>query len=820
MSQETKSHKTRKKAEQKPKKTPRTRKPDGMSLDEWQIALRREYGRQQNFKFKNLGTDPFFSDFAVTNPESGRTYRVAVRGQELGVNFCSCPDFAVNTLGTCKHIEWLLAKLARKRGGKKAFREGFHPPYSEIYLQYGIQRRVRFRAGTGCPETLKREVRRYFDGEGFLRENAIGEFEQFIRTARESNHEVRTYEDALGFVARLRDDAARRAAIDKQFGNGRGSAALNKLLKVKLYPYQQEGALFAAKAGRCLIADDMGLGKTIQAIAACEILARTAGIERVLVICPTALKYQWKQEIERFAGRSAVIVEGPQLERRRLYAAEEAFFKITNYDIVHRDLELMNNWRPDVVILDEAQRIKNWSTRRSKAVKQIDTDYAIVLTGTPLENRLEELHSIMEFVDRFHLGPMFRFLAEHQETEDTGRVIGYKNLDRIKESLAPVLIRRNKREVLSELPERTDKHFFVDMTKEQWAIHADNRDIVAQIVAKWRRRGFLSEIDQRRLMVALQYMRMACNSTYLIDKETDFSTKFDECALLLNDLLEVPENKAVIFSQWLGTHQLLIRRLDAAQRQYAFYHGSLDRTARKKVIERFKSDPDCRVLLCTDSGGVGLNLQTASIVINMDQPWNPAVLEQRIGRVHRLGQHRNVQVYHFVSRGGIEHGMLGVLKFKASMFAGVLDGGESEIFLGGSKMKKFMETVEKVSEGTLDRIAPEEETTEKPAVPVTVHDEAEEPAAAAQPAPREQTWHDLLAAGAELLGKLGQTINAPRGQKQAGLPLAAMVARNETTGTPEFRIPLPDPETALQLGGLLAGLGNLLTSMGTEKEGG
>lgn len=811
MSSKTKASQKTKAA---PKKTPRTRKPDSMSLEEWQIALRREYGQGQKFKLKNLGVEPFFSEFAVTNPDSGRTYRVAVRGQELGVNFCSCPDFSVNTLGTCKHIEWLLAKLARKRGGKKAFREGFHAPYSDVYLQYGVQRRVRFRAGTACPDAVRRESQRYFDPEGNLREEMLGEFERFVRRAHESGHELRVYEDALGFVARLRDDAARRAAIDKQFGNGRLSTAINKLMKVKLYPYQQEGALFAAKAGRCLIADEMGLGKTIQAIAACEILARTAGIERVLVICPTALKYQWKQEIERFCGRSAEIVEGPQLERGRGYASE-SFFKITNYDIVHRDLDLINGWHPDVAILDEAQRIKNWTARRSKAVKQVDSDYAIVLTGTPLENRLEELHSIMEFVDRFHLGPMFRFLAEHQETDETGRVIGYRNLDHIKESLGPVLIRRRKREVLRELPERTDKHFFVDMTKEQWAIHDDNKDLVAKIVAKWRRWGFLSEKDQRRLMVGLQNMRMACNSTYLVDKETDYSTKLDECHLLLNDLLEIPDNKVVIFSQWLGTHELLIRRLNGQNGRYTFYHGSLDRSARRKVIEQFKEDPDCRILLCTDSGGVGLNLQTASIVINMDQPWNPAVLEQRIGRVHRLGQHRNVQVYHFVSRGGIEHSMLGVLKFKSSMFEGVLDGGESEIFLGGSKMKKFMETVEKVSEGVLDRVAPEEAEA---SVPVPAADEPIEQAVV-EPSAQEQAWNALLAAGADFLGKLGQAMNAGQGQKQAGLPLAAMLARNESTGAPEFRIPLPDPETARQLGGLLAGLGNVLKAFGAENRG-
>jgi len=807
------SSKKRRKVTVAPKKTPRTRKPKDLSLDEWQIALRREYGREQSFTFENLGIEPVFSEFAVTNPESGRTYRVAVRGQELGVNFCSCPDFAVNALGTCKHIEWLLAKLERKRGGKRAFTQGFRPSYSEVYLQYGIQRRVRFRAGTDCPSALKKEAARYFDAEGLLREEAVAVLERFVRQAATSGHEVRVYDDALEFVARLRDDMTRREAVERQFGNGHAASALDKLIKVKLYPYQRQGALFAAKAGRCLIADDMGLGKTIQAIAACEILAQVSGVERALVICPTALKHQWKREIERFVGRSATVIEGFRPTREDLYTAE-SFFKITNYDTVQRDLGLINGWHPDVVILDEAQRIKNWATRRAKAVKQVESDHAIVLTGTPLENRLEELHSIMEFVDRFHLGPLFRFLAEHQHSDETGRVVGYKNLDGIKESLAPVLIRRRKQEVLRELPERTDKHYFLDMTEQQRAIHEENKEIVAKIVAKWRRWGFLSEKDQRRLMVALQYMRMSCNSTYLVDKTTDYSTKMDECRILLDDILEIPENKVVIFSQWLGTHELLIRRLDAKRQGHAFYHGSLDHRARKKVLDQFQGDPDCRILLCTDSGGVGLNLQVASNLVNMDQPWNPAVLEQRVGRVHRLGQQRNVQVYHFVSRGTIEHSMLGVLKFKSSMFTGVLDGGESEVFLGGSKMKKFMESVEKVSEGIAEHVPTQEEGDDAEQA-----QGAGEERVATEASPQEQAWSGLLTAGVEFLGKLGQTMQAQQGHNAPDAFLRNVIRRNENTGAPELCIPLPDPQTADKIGQLLSNLGDVMKSLGVKGGG-
>lgn len=799
----------------KPKRVSRTRQPEEMPLDAWQVALRREFGREQDFSSKNIGEEEFFSEFAVTNPKSQRTYRVAIRGLAAGMNYCSCPDFAVNALGTCKHIEWLLGKLERKRGGKKALRAGYNPAYSEVYVQYGARRQVCFHAGTSCPESYSRAAARFFDPQGVLRPERILDFDRFARDTANAGHEVRLYPDALELVARLRDNAARQKKIGHLFEGPDDVKAFGALVKAKLYPYQRAGALFAAKAGRCLIADDMGLGKTIQAIAAVEILAKTAGVDRVLVVCPTALKHQWKQEVERFTSRTAQVIEGFLPERRKAYR-DESFYKITNYDTIHRDLDFIQDWHPDVAILDEAQRIKNWETRRAKSVKQIDAAYAIVLTGTPLENRLAELHSIMEFVDKFHLGPLFRFLHEHQHADEHGRVIGYKDLGRIKESLEPVLVRRRKKDVLLELPERTDKHFFVDMTDAQRAIHDEYRDVVTQTVAKWRRKGFLTEQEQRRLMIALQFMRMSCNSTYLIDKVTEHGPKIDECAALLRDILETPETKVVVFSQWLGTHELLLNRMNGTSGNCSFYHGSLDSKGRKHALERFKNDSDCRILLCTDSGGVGLNLQMASALINMDQPWNPAVLEQRIARIHRLGQHRNVQVYHFVSRGTIEHGMLDVLKFKTAMFEGVLDGGETEIFLGGTKMKKFMETVEEVSDSIPTKMPVQEEmadTADNLADEGTV-DTQETAEAPPQPS---APWDGLLNMGMELFKQFGQALQAAPNETRAAPGLAALVKHDRETGGQELRIPLPDAETARKIGDFLGGLSGMMKALAERR---
>jgi superfamily II DNA or RNA helicase len=770
----------------------RLRKPEEMSLEQWQVALRREFGRQQSFRLKNIGSEPIFSEFEVTNPQTERTYRVAIRGQALGENYCSCPDFAVNTLGTCKHVEFALERLGRRSGAKVALALGHQPAYSEVYLQYGARREVVFRPGTPCPPRLKALANRYFDAQQRLKPEAFARFHTFLQQAGDGKHEFRCYDDALGFIAQVRDKAHLAERVAAAFPKGIRSSAFNKLLKVPLYPYQCEGALFAAKAGRCLIADDMGLGKTIEAIAAVEILARTAGVARVLVVSPTSLKHQWQQEIEKFTRRSALVVEGLLPRRTELYAAE-SFYKLTNYDVISRDLEAIRRWQPDVIVLDEAQRIKNWKTRTAQTVKQLDSKCAIVLTGTPLENRLEELHSIVEFVDRFRLGPMFRFLDAHQHVDEGGRVVGYRNLSKISETLSPILIRRTKDKVLKELPERLEKRFFVPMTKQQMAHHEENRETVARLVAKWRRYGFLAEADQLRMRIALQNMRMSCNSTYLLDKKTDHGVKADELIDLLGEIFEDHDSKVVVFSQWVRMHELVARRLQRRKWAHVFFHGGVPGPQRKGLVQRFKEDPVCRLFLATDAGGVGLNLQHASAVVNLDQPWNPAVLEQRIGRVHRLGQRRPVRVVHFIAQGTIEEGMLGLLAFKKSLFTGVLDDGANEVFLGGTKMKRFMESVEKAT-GAIPPSMPQEpdrtasgNVAEADAAVSEVHS-ASEPSLP----PPERIWTDVVSAGMSLLEKLGQALSTDvQSAGRAGLP-TSMVARDEATGQSYLKLPLPD----------------------------
>jgi SNF2 family DNA or RNA helicase len=697
-------------------KLSRTHAPSDLSPVDWQRGLRRQFGREQDFGLENLGGEPFFSEFRVSNPVSKSSYRVAIRGLRPGGNFCSCPDYATSELGTCKHIEFTLAQLEKKRGAKVAFARGYRPAFSELYLRNDGRCRIYFRAGTDCPPALREAAAALFDAnrDGMLPDDRFDELEPFTAAASKSGHEFRAYDDALDFIAGKRDAECRALKLKELFPQGAADPELEALLKVPLYPYQAEGALFAVRAGRGLIGDDMGLGKTVQAIAAMEILARHFGVTRVLVICPTSLKYQWQSEIQRFSGRQSEnaprVINGGRAQRQNDYRLDD-FCKITNYEKLKPDLDLIADWAPDLVIVDEAQRVKNWNTIAARALKRIDSPYAIVLTGTPLENKLEELISIVQFVDQHRLGPTWKLLHEHQVKDEGGRVTGYTRLEKIGQTLAPIMIRRRKSEVLKQLPDRLDQTLLVPMTETQMLYHQENADVVAKIVQRWRKSRFLSDMDQRRLTCALQNMRMSCNSTYLLDQETDHGVKADELAALFDDLFAEPKAKAVVFSQWTRTHHIVIRRLEARGLGYVSFHGGVPSEKRPALVERFRDDPACRVFLSTDAGSTGLNLQHASTLVNMDLPWNPAVLEQRIARIHRIGQARPVRVINFVAKGTIEEGMLSVLAFKRSLSAGILDGGSGEISLGGSRLNRFMKEVENVTGrmGESEAVTPAEE---------------------------------------------------------------------------------------------------------------
>jgi len=683
------------------KRVPYSRKPAEMSVDEWQAELRKQFATDQKFKIQNIGDHPFYSDFEVFNPETEKTYKVSIRDNVSSYNYCSCPDFKVNTLGTCKHIEYVLFKLLRFKKYQRYFTKLQPNNYSSLSILYGHDRHIRLKKANSSIDYENED--KFFDNNGFLLPGKIYDLESFIKIVVKTDPSFRIYPDVFEYITQHKKNRDRKEKLKEIFPDGAESRILENLINTRLYPYQKAGVIEIINAGRVLLADDMGLGKTIQAIAAAEIFARYFDVTKVLVICPTSLKYQWKSEIRKFAGRDACIVEGLVHKRKDLYQRKD-FYKIISYGAVRNDTVPINAWEADLIIIDEAQRIKNWKTLTAKSVKKIQSEYTLVTTGTPLENRIDELHSIVEYIDRYKLGPLFRFLYNHQVLDEYGKLIGYKNLRSINETLEDIMIRRTKKEILDQLPGRIDKNFFVEMTPEQISDHKDYYDVVARLVNKWILQGYLSEEERQNLLICLNCMRMVSDSTYILNTKTNSGNKINELKSIIQEITEDKSNKLVIFSQWKRMFDLLTRELDKMDLEYEYLNGDVPASQRKTIIERFQSDQALKLFLSTDAGGVGVNLQSANILINIDLPWNPAVLEQRIGRIYRLGQKKHIQVYNFISKFSIEHRILHLLDFKKAVFTGVLDeGGEDRVMLEG-----FLQSVKAMLDVNLEDLDEQE----------------------------------------------------------------------------------------------------------------
>ncbi len=678
-----------------------------LQLDEWQYALRKKHALQHPLIVEKIGSAEIFTEYIVRNPERKSSYSVAIRSSDNSRNFCTCYDFKTNRLGTCKHIEAVLHQLRSKKRTAAILEEEYQPEYSSMYLDYRGDRTIRLRIGSQKSQAFEAFCDRYFDEENALPEKNFSLFERIRREALKISSDFRCYPDAMAFVLDARERHEREQLVMSRYGEN-GGQAFGELIRANLFPYQEEGIRFAARAGRCLLADDMGLGKTLQGIGTAELYRKEFGISKVLIICPTSLKYQWKNEIEKFTDSSIRVIEGLAHKREEQYLSDE-LYKIVSYQTASNDARIIAAMQPDLLILDEAQRIKNFLTKTSRNIKSIPSTYALVLTGTPLENKLEELYSVVQFLDPFILGPYHQFLEQHQIKSETGKVTGYKDLNMIGEQLSQMMLRRTKTEVLDELPERMDKMLLVPMTERQMELHDEFNSVVAKLVFKWQRLGFLPEKDRQRLLIHLNLMRMVCDSTYVMDQETRHDTKIDELMNIVGEVIDAGGEKMVVFSQWERMTRVVAMELDKQGIGYRYLHGGVPSVKREELFTGFNQDQEVRIFLSTDAGGTGLNLQSASIMINLDIPWNPAVLEQRIARIHRLGQKNKVSVINMVAAGTIEHRMTELLKFKSSLAAGILDRGEDVIFLEESKFKKLMSTVEKMVPGQTEGVVAREE---------------------------------------------------------------------------------------------------------------
>lgn len=663
----------------KEKKAPAKSPFQVLTTDQEELEFRRQRGSSEKLSIQFLDHPSYpFITYHVSSP-TGCSYSVEIRSLSDTINSCSCPDFCVNTLNTCKHIEGVLNYL--KRSEKKKFTTYLQQgsPYVEIYLDPNPSPKVSV-AWPNHPlqPDLKKPIQSLFSANGTLLSPPLvgmSSIEYFLDKApRGISDKVRISSHLINWINQLKQKETLNKSKEQFLEDVRAGKRSMEMVSVPLYPYQEEGMLHLAFQGRALLADEMGLGKTIQAIAACELLRRLHNIKRVLVVVPASLKGEWEEQIAQFTGLPTIIVRGPRGDRLEAYKQESLFY-IVNYEQVRSDYaEIQQMINPDIIILDEAQRIKNWQTKTARAVKQLKSPYAFVLTGTPLENRIDEVYSIMQMVDPTILGPLFKFNRDYFTFNEKGKPTAYRNLTQLHERLKPVLLRRLKKDVEDQLPERTVNNFFVTMHPEQRKRYAEYEQRVSKLVHTLKHRPLTSE-EQKKLQQYLACMRMLADTPYILDPNCDICPKLDELKEILSEIMEGNDNKIIIFSEWERMLSLVREYIkNELKIDFAWHTGSVAQVKRLEDIKRFKSDPACRFFLTTDAGSTGLNLQAANIVINLDLPWNPAKLEQRIARSWRKNQKKAVQVINLVCENSIEHRMLALLAQKKNLADGILDG--------------------------------------------------------------------------------------------------------------------------------------------------
>ena len=761
-------------------------------LVEQALEERRERARSEKFRFQSSDPKRPWADYTLTSALSGKSYRVALRGEERGQSYCSCPDFRTNTLGTCKHILHLLGRV-RRRFPAAARNRPFRNREAFVYVLYGEDLSLHLQLPDRADAELVKAV-------GALGAGPIGDVRLLVACLtrlERLGHSVTVYPDAEELIQRRLFQQHMRDRMAEIRKDPAGHPLRTELLKVDLLPYQLEGIAFAAASGRSVLADDMGLGKTIQGVGTAEVLAREADIRKVLVVCPASLKSQWRSEIHRFCDRGVQLITGSAAGRGRQYD-NDSFFTICNYEQVLRDILAVERVAWDLIILDEGQRIKNWESKTARVIKGLKSPYALVLSGTPLENRLDELYSVVQFVDDRRLPPAFRFFHRHRVVDENGRVLGYKNLDQLRQCLRPVLLRRTRESVLQQLPPRTSEIVRIPPTDEQKTMHAGHAQIVQMIVGK----PYISEMDMLRLQKALLMCRMSADSTFLVDKQTPaYSSKLEYLGELFDALTAEPDRKALLFSEWTTMLDLIEPMLKKRKLDFVRLDGSVPQKKRQELVTRFQTAPGCRLFITTNAGSTGLNLQAANTVINVDLPWNPAVLEQRIGRAHRMGQQRPVQVYVLVTEETLEERLLGTLAGKRDLALAALDAdsevNQVDLTSGVEELRRRLEVL----------------LGAQPEAPLDVTRQEE---VAAQAQPRDERRDRVASAGGEMLGAVFHFLGELVSDQQSPVPPEPLVAQvrsrlSECTeegpaGTQRLTVTLPDKRALDALAQTLARL--------------
>ena len=432
--------------------------------------------------------------------------------------------------------------------------------------------------------------------------------------------------------------------------------------RLPLYDFQKIGAMFMRASDGTLLADVPGLGKTIQTIAALETLPGP-----FLVLCPASLKYGWMNEIKKWEpGASVLIVEGKPSEREykwKYAGIGKVKYIIANYELLLRDLALIKPVAWSAIVCDEATRISNARAKTVKSLRQLTAAKRIALTGTPVSNTPIDLWSIVDWIRPGYIGTFPQFKDTYVVTDWWGNTTGYINLDDLSAKISPLMLRRTKEEVFKDFPAKTIENVVFELSSEEKLVY---EGVLKRILIEIDE--YLTKIDHRTLSiipVKMLRLKQATDHVALLgDKALEMgSSKMNALEEILEPIIASGE-KVIIFTQFVEMAKIMNNILSLSYGGIEMIYGDVKPEERQEIVKRFNTEQDRQILIMTEAGAYGLNLQGASYVVHYDAPWSVAKLMQREDRAHRIGQTKPVTVYNLIAKNTIDEYVAAVLHKK------------------------------------------------------------------------------------------------------------------------------------------------------------
>lgn len=606
--------------------------------------------------------DNIFGEHLLTN-ERGIEYLLTFRDLKNQTGYCSCPDYRTNKLGTCKHLMFAFDHLRKNLTPEYSSPPVY--PFIEIYLDPFRDHKITWY----YPDKLFGEVAelfyKYFGNKRYIEdrdaEKLLGLFNTLDRF-RQIMVRPEVYEKVKNISeANTLKRAERENPLDFS------------IFKTELLSYQKEGVQFATFRKGAVIADELGLGKSIQAIATGIFKKEILGFTSVLIICPGTLKKQWADEIATFTHETALLIEGSPEQRKQNYFRDDYLFKVVSYETVLRDKALIKDLEVDFVILDEAQRLRDYASRTSSIINSIRRKHALVLTGTPVESELIELYSIVLFADPELLAPLWEFSYQHcyfdSQTQNT--IVGYYDLAGLKEKLKPVLIRRQRKEVIRQLPNLDQFDVPVKLTPEQKKLHIRFAREIIQLLDK----KIVSSYDLQRVFTLIGKLRMVANAAYLVDHSAGHSPKIDELKHILLSKIHIKKSnqRVVIFTEWKQMQNMIGHLLTLNKLPY--YEAP-------KVAEKVDENAllNHNIVLTGPEALKFIDLKAVDTFINMEVPKSVRERNDRFGKIgdlSRKGSH--FTIINLVAENSLEAKIASGLEIEFNLAERLFGAGDEPV---------------------------------------------------------------------------------------------------------------------------------------------